>query len=176
MKYLKNGPMGWDYPAYVDYLQGVSHPCDDALEFARAEWNHNWRDHRSAHNGWIEKILIREDGALNHRVINMRLELLTYHEDFRLVFDYIDVVGYAFSVPSSKRRSWETNRRAKPWVDIGHSYWRVDELLFLDDGVLSHDILLSEDGTLQVLCVDFIYDLIAVADGQSVRSSRRSLS
>jgi hypothetical protein len=117
------------YVRYQEYLrqhQDRFPPGGYAL--ATAEWYQDPNDHRSPHDGWLNRITISEPASgdrQEERITSIRVELLGAYHDGIVVFNYSRVFRYSLRDVRSIH---------------GHQGWRYDEFRVSDDGFLLHEI------------------------------------
>ncbi|AGB73959.1 MULTISPECIES: hypothetical protein [Rhizobium] len=114
------------YPAYVREVSNLVPP--DALEFMDAAWHYEHGDARCR----LEQLLIREFDDGDVRANNIEMHLAGAYGN-RITLFYSDVQSYAAEKTKSE---W-------PAGDRSHGDWLIDEMLVLEDGFLSHEIIFT---------------------------------
>ena len=118
------------YPAYVRQVSSLV--PTDALEFMRAAWHYEHRDERCPHDARLEQLLVREFEDGDFRANDIEMQLAGAHGN-RITLQYRDVQSYAVEKTKS---DW-------PAGDRSHGDWLIDEMLVLEDGFLSHEIVFT---------------------------------
>lgn len=118
------------YPAYVAQ---VRHRVPaDALSFMNAPWHYAHRDERCPHDARLQKLVVLEFEEGELRASGIEIHLAGAYGN-RLLLSYSDVQSYSVEKTKSE---W-------PAGDRSHGDWLVDEVLVLDDGFLSHEIVFT---------------------------------
>ncbi|WP_395316615.1 hypothetical protein [Variovorax sp. UC74_104] len=118
------------YPAYVRQVSSLV--PTDALEFMSAAWHYEHRDERCPHDAKLEQLLVREFEDGDFRANDIEMQLAGAHGN-RITLHYRDVQSYAVEKTKS---DW-------PAGDRSHGDWLIDEMLVLEDGFLSHEIVFT---------------------------------
>ncbi|NTF51632.1 hypothetical protein [Rhizobium rhizogenes] len=122
-----------DSSAYPAYVRGVrSLVPTDVLEFMDATWHYEHGDARCPHDARLEQLLIREFDDGDVRANDIEMHLAGAYGN-RITLCYSDVQSYAADKTKSE---W-------PAGDGSHGDWLIDEMLVLEDGFLSHEIVFT---------------------------------
>ncbi|MET3496461.1 hypothetical protein [Variovorax boronicumulans] len=122
------------YPAYV--AQVMHRVPADALAFMSAPWHYAHRDERCPHDARLQKLVVlefEEEDEGDARANGIEIHLVGAYGN-RLLLTYSDVQSY--SVEKTKS-DW-------PAGDRSHGDWLIDEMLVLDDDLLSHEIVFTQ--------------------------------
>src|ERR1700684_1440467 len=114
---------------YSEYLKSSKESFPPgAYALAASDWYHNFNDHRSPHDAWLESCEISEwslGDRSERRGLELKVRLLGAYQDGHIELTYPNVVAYAFNVEGGGKE---------------HQDWRYDELRLSDDGRLIHRI------------------------------------
>jgi hypothetical protein len=117
------------FKAYRKYLHGVRDRFPpSAYALATSDWNYNFEDHRSPHDGWLEYAQISEPSSGDRhqqRTIALTIRLLGAYHDGYVEFRYPKVYAYKLVLDDGTR---------------GHRDWLRDEFRLADAGHLVHEI------------------------------------
>lgn len=122
-----------DSSGYSAYVAHVRHRVPaDALAFVSAPWHYAHRDERCPHDARLQKLVVLEFEEGELRASRIEIHLAGAYGN-RLLLSYSDVQSYSVEKTKSE---W-------PAGDRSHGDWLVDEMLVLDDGFLSHEIVFT---------------------------------
>lgn len=118
-----------NWRAYEDYLaDNRSRFPPRAFDLATCGWYYDFRDHRSPHDGQLERSRLEEipaDEEGQSGGVALHIRLLGAYRDFWLELLYPHVYSYTLS---------------SPLTGAGHGDWRYDEFRVTDEGHLVHEI------------------------------------
>lgn len=137
-----------DYFQYLD--KHKSYMTSNVREFVFAPHHYDITDSKCPHDSWIESINIIECGSgqrMNQRSISIHAQFLGAYQNGYFEIKYVNVVRYHFGL----------NRTTNMDKLIGHGDWIVDEVTFLDEKIISHEIEFSLEGVWKIHCKDIIY-------------------
>ncbi len=122
-----------DSTAYPAYVAAVRHRVPaDALAFMSAPWHYAHGDERCPHDARLQKLAVLEFEDGDARANGIEVELVGAYGK-KLLLTYTDVQSYAVEKTKS---DW-------PAADRSHGDWLIDEMLVLEDGFLSHEIVFT---------------------------------
>jgi hypothetical protein len=144
--YAELGKAWQKYEAYLASIATKLTP--ELLDFATADWHYNPRDHRSLHDSWMQRMIIREaDGnEARPRQLAIELELLGPYHDGMTRLSYEGVVAYACSLSLVPKM---------PDTRSPHGDWLIDEVRLSDSGHVIHEVCFDSGAQLVIECRTF---------------------
>lgn len=148
------------WAAYTGYLETIKDRLPSpTYEFAAAPWYHDFGNHMSPHDGWLEMLFVSEHSygeRAEHSSTKIVLRLLAAYHDGYIEFSYEEVQRYSVS----SLRSEQSNR----------TDWLYDEVRLSEQGYVLHEIEWSEGSNWTIEAKNITYKWIPVdehKDGNS---------
>src|SRR5947208_3002433 len=132
---------GYDLEEYLNYLEQIRESLPkDARSFALASWHYDMDDTRCPHDSWVESVILQEISQGSRNEIR-RLEIVAtflgaFHDGY-FEIAYKDVQSYSLAFQAHSRQK----------IGVAHGDWMVDEILLVENGLVSHEIAFSEPGS-----------------------------
>jgi hypothetical protein len=150
MKYITQDGSGWDHRPYWRYLESAGCLMPAALlDFAANPHNHDLEHPNSLHDAWLRSWTIKEEFAQDigkRRRVDIECCLLGPRHDRLIYLDYKRVTSHKILNTDAGKAYMEAR---------GHGDLIVHEVIALENGSFSHELLFESCHTFVVEFIDF---------------------